>query len=317
MPPLIISLGGLGLLTNLLCILVFTRLGLQKPINFLFTSLAAVDGLGLGCRFVQFIIEQIVIGSCLTESIYTMLIILIHLSEILLKLTNPMLTLFIAVIRYIMLADIAKFKLMVTLKRIKHLVLGILLISSAVYLMIMIAVKTSAIESENDSQSSNCYNFYFEGTAIATEYVVFCYLFVTLILSFLLSIVSVFIFRLLYKARQHTTNTLVASRCQEKTKMALYVLSGILLFSVLTTILILILVLSELRLIEIFSSTTTITVYFLSCALLYINNIVNLFIYMISKEFRENLKAVLLPTTLIQIHKAPENLPEIEMQTGL
>ena len=108
---------------------------------------------------------------------------------------------------------------------------------------------------------------------------------------------SSLIIRLLCAAKRQTNMLDPASqnRSRQNANTAVYIVSGILSISLLTVISNLIMSTVNLDIFDPYSDNTSFVLYVLALKFTYINNVVNLFIFLISSDFRNHLKQLLCP----------------------
>ena len=111
--------------------------------------------------------------------------------------------------------------------------------------------------------------------------------------------VSVFIFRILYKAKQRA-KVLRNSSSDENITTALNIILAILCFSVFTMVANVIIMLFELKVLDRYFSHESCAVFHIIEPLFYINNVVNMFVHLLNKRFRNNLKCIL--SSLITVY---------------
>ena len=273
-----------GLICNILCVMTFSRMDLKKPVNFLFISLAVVDVSGLALNIL--IRQGIRDIECFSKALSIFMLTSVHLATLLLRFVNPFITLLIGFIRYFVMSNNNKFKYFFTLKSSK-VILAFLIIASIV-LYIPISTNNEVILSHIVVNSTKeCYLFYDIGSLKYEYYLLSLY--VTQFAALL--VVSCLILHRLYVEKRETSvlDTVSQNRSRQNTNTAVYIISTIVFFSLLTLVSHLIYQFSSI------ASYSSYITYVFTETFRYLNNIVNLFIYLISSEFRKSLKSLLCP----------------------
>ena len=245
-----------------------------------------VDAIGL---FFQLLYE---IGYMFNLILFYIFLFL-FISSLFLKYINPILTLFIAFTRYSALADLTQINTMIkNLKRTKYYVLlGIAVFALILYIPFMVIIKVEA--SENNTYSSSI-DIRIDESIISWRFAMNFHLAVYSILCILLTVVSMLMLRILYRARQNRL-TLNSSCSHNNTKTASYVIIAITICSVVTMCFIFNTALHVNHLLDFLTNKVKEPMYLLNDSLYRLNNIVNIFIHSLSKKFRENLKHILFP----------------------
>ena len=277
-----------GLIANLLCLVVFRKLGLHKPINLLFAALAVVDALGLLLDILETIISHVLsFEFCHTKSTVILRLVIRILKSFFLRYLNQSLTLFIAFTRFIVLSEISQLNLTSNLKKTKYSLMVI-----AFFSVIFFVPFTPFYKVDNVGNATECFEEYNLNT---NNFLNVYSVIISSIVIILLLTVSVLMLRILYKARKHA-NDLNISRSEKNTKTASYIILSIVFFSLFTFVLILI----QFTVIPLLNKrTASFYLLLINCLLFNINNTVNVFIHSIGKKFRETLKQILFPCTRV------------------
>ena len=227
---------------------------------------------------------------CKTQIEIVSLSVFTELVRICLRILNPLITLFIAVIRFSALAEINRVThIFSNLKSIIYALVGITVFSLILYIPFMIGIQIQ-------NSSNNCFYYKYDNSVISSHFRKWYTFVFSLIMCILITIVSVLMLRILYKAKQRA-NTLNVSSSQENMKTASYVILAIVFLSIFTLILLSIVTLIVDIVFHIQSSNkgSVIVVYCMCLVLLYTNNVVNIFIHCKREEFRQTLRQLLFP----------------------
>ena len=302
--PVSVLVFSIGLMANILCLLVFRRLGLQKPINLLFSALATLDILGIFFELLNLVIGYFTSAICYTQATPVFFIVSRHLSHIFLRSINPMITLFIAFTRFSALAEITQINLNSMLKRTKYILTGISISAVVFYIPFMTVYKIS-------EASKGCFKVQLQQSVFSDTFLAVYQIIIYSIFFISLTTFSVLMLRVLYIARKRTNEQNISSTHNK----ASYIIITILFFSIFTFILTWLISLSLFDIINFHTNEKTELLYLLLYLLYNINNVVNIFIHSMHKKFRENLKHIVFQCRSTSVQRTRET-EEIELKVS-
>ena len=284
----------LALLPNILCVVVFRRLGLHKPINFLFAVLAAVDVLGLTSQLVN-IIVTIFLTNCTSQTAMLLLFVFGKLSPFFLDFLSPMVMLFIASIRFRALSEITqehKHTMFFNLKRIKSALMRLAVSAVVIYSPLLMFGNTVI------RISYYCYSFKPIEPGNDVEFQLWFSLVFGCIMCILLTIVSGLMLRVCFKPRPIEDILDLDIPCSQKDmRNTSYVIISIVFCNIITFILHSINIFSILDGLHSFSLTNSSEISIINthniCTIYCANSAANIFLHCGREKFSKTLKQML------------------------
>ena len=308
---LVLTVCLVGLVTNILCVITLSQRHMKRPINALLTSVSVVDGIGL--TLFSFLLIAKPALPCPPKWFIYLNIPTVHAVTILNISMNPCLTIAIAAVRFFGIRQRSPGSVLT----INHVTI---IVSAAFFFCISFEVP-SVIRTRIDSLSlgnETCWRYVYTDHLVSHTTLRWFQFAFSLVLCVSMVLFSMLILLALVRAqKKHRTlisNPTTSNGCTStnqgdianrehletrrkssrwsKTARTTVVILGMMLFSILTFITTLVVLMGELFGVNTLTNFY-LTVYCVKNVLVVVNSSVNIVFYSINLEFRETLRAIL------------------------